>query len=125
MQGASALIVHGGAWDIPREVHGAHVEGVRRAAEMGWEWLQAGRSALDVVERTVRVMEDDPAFNAGHGSGLSAAGQVELDALIMDGATLENGAVAAVQHITNPISLARLVMARTEHALLVGAGAAT
>jgi beta-aspartyl-peptidase (threonine type) len=123
MQGASALIVHGGAWDIPREVHGAHVEGVRGAARLGWELLQAGKSALDVAERVVRMLEDDPAFNAGRGSGLNAAGQVELDALIMDGATLENGAVAAVQHIANPISLARLVMARTEHALLVGAGA--
>jgi beta-aspartyl-peptidase (threonine type) len=123
MPNKPSLIVHGGAWDIPHEVHQAHVEGVREAAQVGWEVLQAGRPALDVVEQVVRLLEDDPTFDAGRGSFLNSAGQVELDALIMDGATLENGAVAAVQHIGNPISVARLVMEKTDHALLVGEGA--
>lgn len=118
-----SLIVHGGAWDIPLTEHQAHIDGVRTAADFGWELLLAGHSALDVVEQVVRTLEDDPTFNAGRGSFMNSEGQIELDALIMDGATLESGAVAAVRRITNPISLARLVMNETEHALIVGAGA--
>jgi beta-aspartyl-peptidase (threonine type) len=118
-----SLIVHGGAWDIPDNMVEAHLAGCRRAAETGWQVLCAGASALDAVEAAVRVMEDDPTFDAGRGSHLNAAGEVELDALIMDGATLNAGSVAAVQRVANPISLARLVMERTEHVLLVGAGA--
>jgi beta-aspartyl-peptidase (threonine type) len=118
-----ALIVHGGAWDIPDDQVDAHLEGCRRAAETGWRVLQEGACALDAVQAAVRVMEDDPTFNAGRGSHLNATGQVELDALIMDGATLNAGSVAAVQHIASPISLARLVMEKTEHVLLVGEGA--
>jgi beta-aspartyl-peptidase (threonine type) len=117
------LIVHGGAWDIPDDQVDAHINGCRCACEAGWRLLREGASALDAVEAAVRVMEDDPTFDAGRGSFLNAAGQVELDALIMDGATLNAGSVAAVQHVRNPISLARLVMEKSEHVMLVAKGA--
>jgi beta-aspartyl-peptidase (threonine type) len=119
-----ALIVHGGAWDIPDDQVEAHLNGVRLAAETGWRLLREGASALDAVQAAVCVMEDDPTFDAGRGSHLNAAGHVELDALIMDGATLSAGSVAAVQRVCHPISLARLVMDKSEHVLLVGSGAA-
>lgn len=118
-----SLIVHGGAGTLAPGTEQAHINGVRRAAEVGWQLLQEGRSALDVVEQAVRVLEDDPEFDAGRGSYLNSAGHIEMDALIMDGRTLESGAVAAVQCIGNPISLARLVMSETPHSLLVGEGA--
>jgi L-asparaginase / beta-aspartyl-peptidase len=121
--GQPTFIVHGGAWDIPDDQADAHVNGCRRACEAGWRLLCQGASALDAVEAAVRVMEDDPTFDAGRGSHLNAAGHVELDALIMDGATLNAGSVAAVQRIRNPISLARLVMENSEHVMLVAKGA--
>jgi len=118
-----AFIVHGGAWDIPdHEVEG-HLAGCRVAAQVGWSILKNGGSALDAVEAAIRSLEDDPAFDAGQGAWLNAAGEVELDAIIMEGATLNNGAVAAVQHVRNPIMVARLVMERTTHSLLTGFGA--
>jgi len=117
------ILVHGGAWEIPEEAHLAHIEGCRRAAEAGLKVLLAGGSALDAVEAAVRLMEDDPTFDAGRGSFLNAAGEVELDAIIMDGQDLNLGAVAAVQRVRNPVSLARLVMTRSAHAFLVGGGA--
>ena len=117
------LIVHGGAWEIPEEDRPAHIEGCRRAAEAGWAVLAEGGSALDGVETAVRLMEDDPTFDAGRGSFLNAAGEVELDAIIMSGADLNFGAVAAVQRVRNPVALARLVMTESEHAFLVAAGA--
>lgn len=101
----------------------AHLDGVRLAAETGWRLLSQGASALDAVEAAVRVMEDDPTFDAGRGSHLNAAGHVELDALIMDGATLNAGSVAAVQRVRNPITLARRVMEHSEHVMLVAQGA--
>ncbi len=118
-----SLIVHGGAGTILPDEHSAYLDGVRRAAQLGWAMLQNGRSALDTVEQAVRLMEDDPTFDAGRGSYLNSAGHIEMDALIMDGSTLRSGAVAAVQCIANPVSLARLVMIHTNHALLVGNGA--
>ena len=118
-----AIIVHGGAWDIPRELHADHEAGCRAAAEAGWAILAAGGSALDAVEAAVRVMEDHPVFDAGRGSHLNRDGVVELDAGIMDGRTLMAGAVASVTHIANPISLARRVLHDSEHVFLVGAGA--
>jgi len=117
------LIVHGGAGDIPEESHQAHVQGCRRAADAGWAVLARGGSALEAVEAAVRVMEDDPAFDAGYGSFLNAAAEVELDAIIMDGRDLNFGAVGAVQRVRHPVTLARLVMTESEHAMLVGAGA--
>jgi beta-aspartyl-peptidase (threonine type) len=118
-----AFIVHGGAWDIPDSEVEGHLAGCCVAAQLGWLILQNGGSALDAVEAAIRSLEDDPAFDAGKGAWLNSAGEVELDAIIMDGATLNNGAVAAVQHVRNPISLARLVMERTTHSLLAGLGA--
>ncbi len=118
-----AIIVHGGAWDIPPELHEAHRHGTRRAVEAGWEVLAAGGSAVDAVEAAIVLMEDDETFDAGRGSFLNADGQVELDAGFMDGGRMLVGAVAAVQFIQNPIRLARAVMEQSEHVLLVGQGA--
>jgi beta-aspartyl-peptidase (threonine type) len=123
MKNLATLIVHGGAGHIPPETHEAHVTGCRRAADAGWAVLARGGTALEAVEATVRVLEDDPAFDAGYGSFPNAAGEVELDAIIMDGRDLNFGAVAAVQRVCHPVTLARLVMAESEHAMLVGAGA--
>jgi len=105
------------------DTHQAVREGCRQAADAGWAVLAQGGPALDAIEAAVRVMEDDPAFDAGLGSFLNAAGQVELDAIIMDGRDLSFGAVAAVQRVRHPVTLARLVMAHSGHAMLVGAGA--
>ena len=117
------LIVHGGAWNIPGEYEADHLEGVRRAVAEVFPRLQSGASALDAVEAAVQILETDPTFNAGRGAVLNAVGEVELDAMIMDGATLRLGAVAALQNFLHPVSVARLVMERTEHCLLAGAGA--
>lgn len=117
------LIVHGGAWDIPADLEAAHVQGVWQAAAEVFPRLQEGMSALDAVEAAVRILEDDPTFDAGRGAVLNARGEIELDAMIMDGATLRFGAVAAVQRILHPITLARAVMERTTHCFLVGSEA--
>lgn len=119
----TAIIVHGGAWDIPPELHAEHLAGCRAAAEAGWAVLVAGGSALDAVEAAVRIMEDAPVFDAGIGSHLNADGCVELDAGIMDGRTLMAGAVASVKRIANPITLARRVLHDSPHVFLVGEGA--
>jgi beta-aspartyl-peptidase (threonine type) len=118
-----SIIVHGGAWDIPAEEHEAHRQGTRRAAEAGWAVLAEGGSAMDAVEAAIVVMEDDETFDAGRGSFLNADGQVELDAGCMNGGNMQVGAVASVQFIRNPIRLARTVMEKSEHVLLVGQGA--
>jgi beta-aspartyl-peptidase (threonine type) len=125
--GDSAIIVHGGAGALPEGRGGPsgaeRLEGVRRACAAGAEVLRRAGSALEAVEVAVRVLEDDPVFNAGTGSVLTAAGEVELDAAIMDGETLRCGAVAVVKDVRNPVSLARAVMERTEHVLLAGPSA--
>ena len=120
---AIAIIVHGGAWDIPVEMHDAHVAGCRAAAEAGWAVLACGGPALDAIEAAIRVMEDNPTFDAGTGSVLNRDGEVELDAGMMDGRTLRAGAVAAVKHIKNPITLAHRVLEESEHVFLVANGA--
>ena len=120
---APTLIVHGWSGDIPVEMHQAYIEGCRRAADAGWAVLAHGGSALEAVEAAVRVLEDDPAFDAGYGSFFNAAAEVELDAIIMDGRDLNFGAVGAVQRVRHPVTLARLVMTESEHAMLVGTGA--
>lgn len=119
------IIVHGGAYDIPTESHKAHLSGCRRAAEAGWEVLHSGGSALDAVEAAVCVLEDDPTFDAGRGSFLNLVGEVEMDAIIMDGRDLNFGAVAAINQVRHPVTAARLVMDHSEHAFLVGVGAET
>lgn len=118
-----SLIVHGGAWRIPDEEHQAHLDGVRKAVQSAWQKLLDGGSALDAVEHAVTIMEDDPTFDAGIGSVLNCVGEIELDAMIMDGESLRVGALGAVYGIQNPVQLARMVMHETEHSLLVGAGA--
>jgi beta-aspartyl-peptidase (threonine type) len=105
-----ALIVHGGAWAIPDDQIEPHQAGCRAALAAGWGRLSLGGSALDACEASVRVMEEDPIFDAGIGSVLTSAGTVELDAALMDGRSLRYGAVANLQHIRNPISLARKVL---------------
>lgn len=117
------LIVHGGAWNIPTPYEKAHLAGVRRAVSEVYPKLQVGLSALDAVEQAVNILEADPIFDAGRGAFLNAIGEIELDAIIMDGRRLDFGAVAALQNILNPVSVARRVMEQTEHCLLVGAGA--
>src|SRR5512133_167979 len=126
----ATMIVHGGAGDLgpddPASSGGPEaprLEGVRRACVAGWEILRRGGSALDAVEAAVRILEDDPTFNAGTGATLGSTGEVELDASIMDGATLRCGAVAAIRDVRNPVTLARAVMERSEHVLLAGDGA--
>lgn len=119
-----AIIVHGGAGRIPDEHEiEPRLQGCRQAALAGWNILRDGGAALDAVEAAVVELEDNPLFNAGIGSTLSAAGTVEMDASIMDGATLRAGAVAAVRFIRNPIMLARKVLEDARHVLLVGEGA--
>jgi len=118
-----SLIVHGGAWNVPDSAVEDCRAGCRRALDAGWEILSKGGGALDAVEAAIMVLEDDPTFDAGIGSHLNLDGHVELDAIVMDGATLKAGAVAAVERIRNPIRLARCVLESSEHMMLVGAGA--
>ena len=117
------LLVHGGAWAIPDELVAAHLNGVRNALNAGWAILQSGGSALDAVEEAVVVMEDDEAFDAGRGSFLNREGKVQLDALVMDGATLRAGGVGCVEHIANPIRAARKVLSESPHVYFVAEGA--
>lgn len=124
-----AILVHGGAGNLGPDDPASsgsdapRLLGVRAAASAAWEILTRGGSALDAVEAAVRMLEDDPTYNAGTGACLTAAGDVELDAAVMDGERLRCGAVAAVKDVKNPIALARCVMERSEHVLLAGPGA--
>jgi len=115
--------VHGGAWNIPQNLKAAHTEGVRRARLTALESLAAGKRPLDALVATLKVLEDDPTFDAGTGSFLDEDGKVELDAAIMEGTCLGAGAVAAVGRFKNPSEIALAVMERTEHVLLIGEGA--
>ena len=125
--GRWALALHGGALDevekIPLERRRAMEASLSAALRQGRDLLAAGGTSLDAVERVVKMLEDDPLFNAGKGAVYNAAGGHELDASIMDGRTKACGAVAGVSTVKNPVSLARLVMTRTRHVLLIGAGA--
>jgi len=116
-------VVHGGAWAIPDEMVEAHVRGVRNALAAGWNILSKGGSSLDAVEETVVVMENDDTFDAGRGSFLNREGKVQLDALIMDGATLRTGGVGCVEHIANPVRAARKILSESPHVYFVGEGA--
>jgi L-asparaginase / beta-aspartyl-peptidase len=118
-----SLIVHGGAWDIPDDAVDACKSGCARALSAGWSILSRGGSALDAVEASIIVLEDDPVFDAGFGSHLNLDGRVECDAIVMDGATLRAGSVAALQHIKNPIRAARTVLEKCPHMMLVAEGA--
>lgn len=117
------LVLHGGAWAIPDDMVQPHLSGLGSAMAAGWAMLQQGRSALDAVEEAVAIMEDDPAFDAGRGSFLNRDGRVQLDALIMDGATLRAGGVGCVERIRNAVRAARKVLEESPHVYFVSEGA--
>src|SRR5216684_403706 len=118
-----SLIVHGGAWDIPDEAVSACNEGCRNALAAGWNVLASGGSAVQAVEAAIIILEDDPVFDAGYGSHLNADGKVECDAIVMDGATLRAGAAAGLERLKNPIKLARKILERCPHMMLIADGA--
>jgi len=122
--GSWAVLIHGGAGDVPAERVPRHVDGVRLAAQAAAEVLSSGGSALDAVERAVLVLEDDPSFNAGTGACLNHDGLVELDAAIMEGTHLRAGGVCALPPFPNPVAIARAVLQQGRHVLLAGEGAA-
>lgn len=107
------LILHGGAGRPAPDRAEASRAGILAAASIGRSVLAGGGSALDAVEQAIRALEDDPAFNAGFGSVLNADGEVEMDAAIMDGRTLDFGGVAAVKGLRHPISVARALLRET------------
>ena len=117
------LVVHGGAWAIPNDMVEAHLQGVRKAAAAGWRALEGGGSALDAVEAAVVFMEDDETFDAGRGSFLNRDGKVQLDAFIMDGATLRGGGVGCVERLRNPVRAARKILSDSTHVYFVAEGA--
>lgn len=119
-----AVLVHGGAGEVPAARIAEHVAGCERAAAVGAAVLRSGGTALDAVEAAVKALETDPLFNAGTGACLNRDGHIELDAAIMDGATLAAGAVCALPPFEHPISIARRVMETTPHVMLAAEGAA-
>lgn len=125
-----AIVAHGGAGvierkDLSAEQEAAYRAAMNRAIQAGGAVLSKGGAALDAVEATTQLLEDDPLFNAGRGAVFTAEGRNELDAAIMDGRTLAAGAVAGVTRTRYPISLARHVMEKSPHVMLIAAGADT
>ena len=128
MKPSYGLVIHGGAGVITREKLSPELEtryraDLARALDAGHAVLSGGGVALDAVVAAIRVLEDSPLFNAGHGAVLNAEGKCELDASIMDGRALAAGAVAGVSRVRNPITLARAVMERSPHVMFAGTGA--
>jgi L-asparaginase / beta-aspartyl-peptidase len=120
------LVAHSGAGNNPNmtaQVLEARRDGMVKAIRAGYAILTRGGSSMDAVEATIRVMEDSGLYDAGRGAYYTKDGVPEMDAAIMDGRTLQAGSVASVKHIANPIHLARLVMEKTPHVLLVADGA--
>ena len=122
-----AIIVHGGAGNIKsekrREEVPVRIEIVKESASKGYSILRNGGSAIDAAVAAVKVLEDNPVFNAGKGSQLNEEGEVEMDAGIMDGSSLSIGAVADIKRIKNPIELARVIMEKSPHNFLIGESA--
>jgi len=123
-----ALVIHGGAGVIERkdltpEVEAAYRKAMADAAAKGSKVLAEGGAAMDAVEAVIRDLEDDPLFNAGRGAVFTAEGRNELDAAVMDGRTLRAGSVAGVTRTRHPITLARAVMEKSRHVMMIGAGA--
>jgi beta-aspartyl-peptidase (threonine type) len=108
---------------MPDETIGAHLRGVRNASAAGWLVLERGGCALDAVEEAVAIMEDDETFDAGRGSFLNRDGKVQMDALIMDGATLRAGGVGCVERLRNPVRAARKILSESPHVYFVAEGA--
>ncbi|MGD0443143.1 MAG: isoaspartyl peptidase/L-asparaginase [Edaphobacter sp.] len=123
MKTQPVLLIHGGAWAMPDDAIAAHEDGVSHALAVGYALLEKGASAVDAVEASVAVMEDDETFDAGRGSFLTQDGRVQLDALLMNGENLRTGGVACVEHLRNPIRAARLVLDKSPHVYFVGTGA--
>ncbi|TDQ07507.1 isoaspartyl peptidase/L-asparaginase family protein [Pedobacter metabolipauper] len=122
------MVVHGGAGTILKKnmtpaKEAAYTAALTEALRKGYEAIKAGKSSLDAVETAIHVLEDNPLFNAGKGAVFTHDGKNEMDAAIMDGKTLMAGSVAGVTTIRNPISAARAVMEKSEHVMMVGAGA--
>jgi beta-aspartyl-peptidase (threonine type) len=122
-RGPLAFAVHGGAWQIPDDEAEAHNGGMRAALTLGRRVLETGGSALDAVTEAIVLLEEDPTFDAGIGSVLNTAGQVEMDASIMDGTGLRAGAAACVREVQSPVRLARALLERGRHVFLSGEGA--
>ena len=123
-----SIVVHGGAGVIERPAltpagDAAYRASLTQATEAGARVLDHGGSALDAVEAAIQVLEDDPLFNAGRGAVFTAEGKNELDSSIMDGSNLKAGAVAGVTHTRHPISVARAVMEKSPHVMMIGSGA--
>jgi L-asparaginase / beta-aspartyl-peptidase len=108
---------------MPDDMVDAHIHGVTNALAAGWRVLERGGSALDAVEEAVVIMEDDETFDAGRGSFLNRDGRVQLDALIMDGATLRTGGVGCVERLRNPVRAARKILSESPHVYFVAEGA--
>jgi len=125
--GKAVLLIHGGAGVERKDMTPAEETAARAALTLalrkGHEQLKAGKPALEAVTAAIAVLEDDPNFNAGKGAVFAHDGRNELDASLMDGATLRAGAVAGIHRVKNPILLARAVMERSEHVMMVGDGA--
>src|SRR6202167_2558857 len=117
------LLVHGGAWAMPDDMVEPHLRGVNNALTAGWRVLERGGPALDAIEEAIVVMEDDETFDAGRGSFLNREGKVQLDALIMEGATLRAGGVGCVEHLRNPVRAARKILSESPHVYFVAEGA--
>jgi len=122
------IILHGGAGSIKKggltpEKEAEYNKIINECLKTGYKILEEGRPAIDAVEAVINIMEDSPLFNAGKGAVLTSDGLVELDASVMDGKTLSAGAVAGLHHIKNPVSLARMVMEKSKHVMLIGDGA--
>jgi len=122
------IVIHGGAGtilksDMSDEMEAAYKQKLSEALELGSEILRNGGSSLDAVSTAINCMEDSPLFNAGKGSVFTAEGKNEMDASIMDGATLNAGAVAGIKTIKNPVLAARKVMENSPHVMLTGEGA--
>jgi beta-aspartyl-peptidase (threonine type) len=117
------IVVHGGAGAVTPERNQPVMEGIKRAANKGFGVLKRGGTAVDSVMEAVMVLEDDGSFNAGYGSSLNINKSVEMDASIMDGKTLQAGAVGLLKDVKNPVRLARMIMEKTDHVFIAGEGA--
>ena len=123
-----SIVIHGGAGGIKREYfteeqQKAYNDKLQEALNAGYNILEKGGNSLDAIQASINIMEDSPLFNAGKGAVYNSEGNQEMDASIMDGKTLNSGAVAGVNHIKNPILAARIVMDSSKHVMLSGKGA--